>query len=98
MRAIETMVDLPSREAEAAVREALATQGFGVLSEIDVAAALEARLGGDRSPLKFLGACNPSLGHRALKIDPGSTFVHAVLSAVRTWIVASAPSQHGSRQ
>ena len=39
MRAIETMVDLPSTEAEAAVREALATQGFGVLGEIDVAAA-----------------------------------------------------------
>jgi uncharacterized protein (DUF302 family) len=98
MRAIETMVDLPSTEAGAAVREALATRGFGVLGEIDVAAALEARLGVDRSLLKFLGACNPSLGHRALTIDPGGTFVHAVLSAVRTRIVASAPSQHGSRQ
>jgi Domain of unknown function DUF302 len=98
MRAIETMVDLPSTEAEAAVREALATQGFGVLSEIDVTAALEARLGGDRSPRKILGACNRSLGHRALNIGPGSTFVHPVLSAVTTRIAASAPSQHGSRQ
>lgn len=98
MRAIETMVDLPSTEAEAAVRETLATPGFGVLGEIDVAAALEARLGGDRSPLKILGACNPSLGDQALKIDPGSTFVPAVLSAVRTRIAASAPSQHGSWQ
>jgi hypothetical protein len=92
------MVDLPSTKAEAAVREALATQGFGVLSKIDVTAALEAGLGGDRSPLKILGAYSPSLGHRALKIDPGSTFVHAVLSAVRTRIAAGAPSQHGSRQ
>jgi Domain of unknown function DUF302 len=98
MRAIETIVDLPSTEAEVAVREAPATQGFGVLGEIDVAAALEARLGGDRSPLKILGACNPSLGDRALKIGPGSTFVPAVPSAVRTRIAASAPSQHGSWQ
>ena len=75
MDAIETIVDLSSTDAEAAVRDALAAQGFGVLTEIDVAATLKAKLGVDRSPLKILGACNPSLAHRALQIDPSVALV-----------------------
>ncbi len=70
MNAIECTVDLPLPEAESAVREALAGQGFGVLTEIDVAATLEAKLGVHRPPLKILGACNPSFAHRALELDP----------------------------
>jgi uncharacterized protein (DUF302 family) len=70
MRAIETTVQLTPTEAEAAIREALAAQGFGVLTEIDVAATLKAKLDVDRPPLKILGACNPSLADRALRIDP----------------------------
>jgi uncharacterized protein (DUF302 family) len=75
MDAIETMVNLSCTDAEAAVRDALAAQGFGVLTEIDVAATLKAKLGVDRSPLKILGACNPSLAHRALQIDPSVALV-----------------------
>jgi uncharacterized protein (DUF302 family) len=70
MRAIETTVQLTPTEAEDAIREALAAQGFGILTEIDVAATLKAKLGIERAPLKILGACNPNLADRALRIDP----------------------------
>lgn len=70
MTAIEVRTDLGVDDAEAAVRSALAEQGFGVLTEIDVAATLEAKLGVSRPPLKILGACNPTLANEALEVDP----------------------------
>jgi len=70
VKAIETTVPLSMDEAEKAVREALAGQGFGVLTEMDVAATLKAKLGVDRAPLKILGACNPNFAHQALQLDP----------------------------
>lgn len=69
MHAIEIVVDLSQEDAEAAIREALAAQGFGILTEIDVAATLKAKLNIDRPPLKILGACNPTLAHQALELD-----------------------------
>ncbi|MCU0310224.1 MAG: DUF302 domain-containing protein [Acidimicrobiales bacterium] len=70
MDAITATVPLPLDRTEAAVREALGAQGFGVLTEIDVAATLKAKLDLDRPALKILGACNPTLAARALEIDP----------------------------
>lgn len=75
MDAIETTVALSMDEAEAAVRAALGEQGFGVLTEIDVAATLKAKLDVDRPPLKILGACNPQLAKGALEIDPSAALV-----------------------
>lgn len=59
-------VDAVRARAETALRE----EGFGVLTEIDVAATLRAKLGIERPPYLILGVCNPALAHQALEIDP----------------------------
>jgi uncharacterized protein (DUF302 family) len=70
MNPITVTVQADMAETEARVREALAQNGFGVLTEIDVAAVLKAKIDVDRPALKILGACNPHLAHRALELDP----------------------------
>lgn len=63
-------VDGSLAEAEAKVRAALQGEGFGILTEVDVTATLQNKLGIATKPYKILGACNPKIAHRALEADP----------------------------
>lgn len=67
--AISTTLHTSFDDAVARTRKALADQGFGVLTEIDVKATLKTKLDEDMEDYLILGACNPPLAHRAIGVD-----------------------------
>lgn len=67
--ALRAITTLSVEDAEAKVRAALAEQGFGVITEIDMAATLKAKLDKDIPPYKILGACRPPLAAEAVETE-----------------------------
>ena len=65
-----TTLQISYVEAIPRVRDALKTEGFGVLTEIDVRQTLREKLGAEMESYLILGACNPVLAHRALEQEP----------------------------
>jgi len=66
-RILET---LDFEQAIEKVTRSLKEEGFGVITEIDVAATLKEKIGVDFRPYRILGACNPKLAHGAIEMDP----------------------------
>ena len=67
--ALSTTLHTSFDDAVERTRQALAEQGFGILTEIDMKATLKAKLGEDMEDYLILGACNPPLAHRAVNVD-----------------------------
>ena len=59
-------------EALAKIPDALKSEGFGILTEIDVADTLKKKIGAEFRRYRILGACNPAMAHRALQIELGA--------------------------
>ncbi len=64
------LTGLSFAEADTRTRKALAESGFGILTEIDVAATMKKKLDVEMTPYLILGACNPKMAYQAIGIEP----------------------------
>ncbi len=99
-------VDAPLDQALERTRAALAEEGFGILTEIDVASTLKAKLDVDVQPQIILGACNAPLARQGLQIEPDLGLLlpcnvvvrtdddgHTLISALNPEIMVSVPDR-----
>ena len=97
---IGVTVEMPYERAVERIREELAKEGFGILTEIDVKATLKKKLDVDFRPYVILGACNPPMAHRALSEEldvglllPCNVVVYAADAPGRTVVAAMDPEE-----
>ncbi len=66
----EVFINQPYEQAVESTIAALKTQGFGILTRVDVKATMKEKISADFRPYVILGACNPPLAHKSLSLDP----------------------------
>lgn len=95
------IADASFDDVDERTRKALADKGFGVLTEIDVAATMKAKLGHDMAHYRILGACNPGLAYEAIGHEPriGAMLpCNVILRAVEAGVEVSAVDPEASMQ